>query len=108
MFKEMMMKIFMGMVIGVIKSEDIVKFINKLKADLEKKVAETPGIMDDMAVSTLLSSQENLLEMLSMCLELADLRVKESVNKDDDILWLPISIKIKEVINIMKAKTIIV
>jgi hypothetical protein len=103
MFKEMILKLFVGMVINTISVDEIVAAIEKLKLDLQNKVKETDTMWDDMAVAAFLSSEDQVLDLFAMVKELADERVKESTNKTDDILWLPVSQKIGEVIERLKA-----
>jgi hypothetical protein len=103
MIKEMIMKLFIGMVVNAISVDEIVAAIEKLKVDLQNKVKETETMWDDMAVAALLSSEDQVLDLFMMAKELADDKVKESTNKTDDILWLPVSQKIGEVIERLKA-----
>lgn len=96
--KEFIIKLFIGMIVNAISVEEAVAAIEKLKVDLQKKVAETPGQWDDMAVAAFLSSEDQVLELLMMAKDLADSKVKESENKYDDVIWLPVSAKLGEII----------
>jgi len=100
--KEFIIKMVIGMVINSIPVENIIKAIEKLKMDLINKVGETESQWDDMAVAAFLSSEDQVLDLLMMLNDMVDEKVKESPNKTDDIIWLPLSAKMEEVIKEVK------
>lgn len=100
--KELLVKWFLGMVISMVSVDDIVNAIKKLKTDIEAKVAATSGEWDNMAVAAVLGSTDQVLDLMLMGKDLADEKVQSSVNKTDDMIWLPISAKISEVIAALK------
>jgi flagellar hook-basal body complex protein FliE len=102
MLKEMIMKIFIGMVISGIKTEDIVKFIGKLKTDMKIKAESTESSFDDMAVNALLSSEDSIIEGLTIAITMVNQKVAESKNKTDDILWIPVGQKLQDIITFMQ------
>ena len=104
--KEMLIKMFIGMIINSVKVEDVILYIDKLKKDLKTKAAATAGTFDDMAVAAFLSSEDQILALLEMSLELAKDKVKTSESTKDDMIWLPIIAKVNEIIDEMQKKEI--
>jgi len=102
--KEMIIKMFIGMIINSVKTEDIILYIEKLKNDLHKKATDSEGTFDDIAVAALLSSEDQILTLLEMSLEIAKEKIKVSESTKDDIIWLPVCTKINAVIDQMQKK----
>jgi len=101
--KEFIIKLFIGMVVNVISVSEVVAAIEKLKLDLVEKVTSTPGQWDDMAVAAFLGSEDQVLDLFLMAKELADTKVLESANTIDNVIWLPVSAKLGEIIVALKA-----
>lgn len=102
--KEFIIKLFIGMVVNSFTVEQIVAAFNKLKEDVAKKVLESESKWDDFALNAVLQSEDEVLELLMMAKSVADDKVKESENTLDNALWLPVSGKLGEVIEALKAK----
>jgi hypothetical protein len=100
--KEFIIKLFLGMVINSISVKEVVAAIEKLKKDLQDKVAATPGKWDDMAVAAFLSSEDQVLDLFVMLKDMVDEKVKESESTLDDVIWMPVSEKINEIITELK------
>jgi hypothetical protein len=96
--KEFIIKLFLGMVINSISVDEIVTAIEKLKKDLQDKVIATPGKWDDMAVAAFLGSEDQVLELFIMLKEMVDEKVTESEGTLDDVIWVPVSEKINEIL----------
>lgn len=101
--KEFIIKLFIGMVINSFSVEQIIAAIEKIKADLAKKVLESESGWDDFALNAILQSEDELLLLLEMARQMADEHVKTSTNTLDNALWLPVSAKLGEVIVALKA-----
>jgi hypothetical protein len=102
--KEMIIKMFIGMIINSIKTEDVIRYIEKLKKDLTAKAAASEGSFDDMAVAAFLGSEDQILTLLEMSLELAKEKIKTSESTKDDMIWLPICAKVNAIIDEMQKK----
>jgi len=101
--KEFIIKLFIGMVVNAVSVQEIVDAIEKLKQDLQEKVAASPGQWDDMAVAAFLGSEDQVLDLFMMAKELADTKVIASEGTMDNVLWLPVSAKLGEIIAALKA-----
>jgi len=101
--KEFIIKLFIGMVVNAISVQEIVDAIEKLKLDLLAKVEASPGQWDDMAVAAVLGSEDQVLDLFMMAKELADAKVLASANTTDNVIWLPVSAKLGEIITALKA-----
>lgn len=101
--KEFIIKLFIGMVVNSFTVEQIVEAINKIKEDMAKKVLDSETKWDDFALNAVMQSEDQMLDLLEMARSVADDKVKESVNTFDNALWLPISVKLAEVIVALKA-----
>lgn len=101
--KEFIIKLFIGMIINAISVEEVVAAIEKLKVDLQNKVAATPTGWDDMAVAAFLASEDQVLELFVMAKELVDEKVQESESTLDNTIWMPVSTKLGEIITALQS-----
>jgi len=96
--KEFIIKLFIGMVVSSITKEQAVAAWNSIKAQMAAKVKESGTQWDDIAFAGFLANEDGVIDLLQMCIEVADDKVKESGNTMDAALWLPISVKLNEIL----------
>lgn len=102
--KEFIAKMLMGIIVGMIDPKQIADKLNELKEELLQKVKETPTPWDDMAVEALLSSEDDVLELFILLKGMVDQKVDETETELDDAIWEPLSAKIGEIIDELKAE----
>lgn len=100
--KEFIIKLLMGMIVNSIDVQTVVTFINKMKEDLKKKVEESEPVWDDIALNAFLNSEDDILTFFEMMRAMADEKVKESEGTTDNVIWLGLSAKLKEIIAELK------
>jgi hypothetical protein len=101
--KTWLIKMVIGMLVEAITAEQVIAAIDNLKTQMKEKVAATPGVFDDMALSAFLSQEDQIIEMLVMAREMADDYVNRSETDMDNAIWMPVSAKLDQVLVAMKA-----
>lgn len=95
-----MINLLMKIVMGSIPADKLKEAVAKWREEIEKKILESEGQLDDALWASFEASEGDIKLMADFALDLLENMIKESGTKLDDAIGNPVILRFREVFEI--------